>query len=49
MLEKRQNNGIANSLSNVILMEFFCVVTVSAVTSAFAPTLAFNLLADCIP
>ena len=49
-LKKSKSNGFVNLLSNVFLNAFSCVVTVSAVPSAFlAPTRAFKSLADCMP
>ena len=49
-LKKSKSHGIANFLSNFFLIAFSCVVTVSAVPSAFfAPTCAFNSLANCMP
>ena len=49
-LKKSNSNGIANVLSNIFLMAFSCVVTVSAVPSDFfAPTCAFNPLTGCMP
>ena len=49
-LKKSKSNSIANSLSNIFLMAFSWVVTVSAVPSDFfAPTHAFKPLVDCMP
>ena len=48
-LKKSKSNGISNHLSNVFLIAFSCIVTVSAVPSALlAPTRAFNPLAGCM-
>ena len=49
-LKKSKSNGIANLLSNVLLIAFSYVVTVNAVPSGFfTPTRAFNPLAGCMP
>ena len=49
-LKKSTSNGIANRFSNVFLMAFSCVVTVSSVPCDFlAPTRVFNPLAGCMP
>ena len=49
-LKKSKSNGIANRLSNVFLIAFSCVVSVSAVPSTFfAPIHASNPLVDYIP
>ena len=48
--KKSKSNGIANLLSNVFLIAFSWVVTVSAARSVvFAPIRAFKPLADCMP
>ena len=47
--KKSKSNGIANHLSNVFLIAFSCVVTISGVPSDFfAATCAFNPLAGCM-
>ena len=49
-LKKSKCNGTASLLSNIFLITFSWVVTVSTMPSAFsALTLAFEPLADCIP
>ena len=49
-LKKSKSNGIANLLSNVLLIEFSWVVTASVVLSAFFTlTRAFKPLDDYMP
>ena len=49
-LKNSKSNGIANLLSNIFLISFSWVVTVSAVPSAFfVPNRAFKPLVDRMP
>ena len=49
-LKKSKSNGIVNLLSNVFLIAFSWVVTVSATPSAFfGPAHAFKPLTECMP
>ena len=48
--KKSKSKGIANLSSNVFLIAFSLVVTISAMPSAFfAPKSAFKPLTDCMP